>query len=112
MMVNRESRDEDAVAPNDMDPARSTAFDDLRSGKADGIRRALCINELDTRASIADLNDFRDAEAIAEAAQRARRAEPCHAPIKRCYGHLTILADDRFTRRPYGFFSLAASAAY
>jgi hypothetical protein len=34
------------------------------------------------------------------------------APIKRCYGHLTILAGTAALAVPYGFFSLAASAAY
>jgi (S)-citramalyl-CoA lyase len=47
---------EDAVAPNDKDRARITALDYLRSGKTDGVRRALRINGLDTRAGIADLN--------------------------------------------------------
>ena len=47
---------EDAVAPNDKDRARTTALDYLRSGKADGVRHALRINGLDTRAGIADLN--------------------------------------------------------
>jgi (S)-citramalyl-CoA lyase len=47
---------EDAVAPNDKDSARATALGYLRSGKADGMRLALRINGLDTRAGIADLN--------------------------------------------------------
>ncbi len=44
--------------------------------------------------------------------RRYTRPEPCHAPIKRCYGHLTILAATAALAVPYGFFSLAASAAY
>jgi hypothetical protein len=35
-----------------------------------------------------------------------------HAPIKQWHDHLTILAATAALAVPYGFFSLAASAAY
>jgi (S)-citramalyl-CoA lyase len=46
---------EDAVAPNDKDRARATALEYLGSRK-DGVRHALRVNGLDTRAGIADLD--------------------------------------------------------
>jgi (S)-citramalyl-CoA lyase len=47
---------EDAVAPGDKAQARTTALDYLADDPADGVRHALRINGLDTRAGISDLD--------------------------------------------------------
>ena len=47
---------EDAVAPKDKAQARTTALDYLAGNPADGVRHALRINGLDTRAGISDLD--------------------------------------------------------
>jgi (S)-citramalyl-CoA lyase len=47
---------EDAVAPGDKVQARTTALDYLVDEPADGVRHALRINGLDTRAGISDLD--------------------------------------------------------
>jgi (S)-citramalyl-CoA lyase len=47
---------EDAVAPGDKAQARTIAIDYLVDDPADGVRHALRINGLDTRAGISDLD--------------------------------------------------------
>jgi (S)-citramalyl-CoA lyase len=49
---------EDAVAPKDKAEARTTALDYLAGNPTDGVRHALRINGLDTRAGITDLDAF------------------------------------------------------
>jgi (S)-citramalyl-CoA lyase len=64
---------EDAVAPKDKAEARTTALDYLAGNPTDGVRHALRINGLDTRAGIADLDALLGSTAAPDFLVRGRR---------------------------------------